>query len=149
MLRLRTWRKFHPISADGPYGPTCDGFDDLIDNVENMVCTRNEACDTANCNIMQAQFSSYRLSLTLLSCRDPRPGVRVVVRDGDNPGQLVLDRVVDESVSGIDLGSGATLDVTLDQMEDSLGLAVRWLKEMYKYQIVYSIFVVVGARLVV
>ena len=95
-----------------------------------MVCTRNEACDTANCNITQAQFSSYRMSLTLLSCREPQPGMHVVVRDGDNPGRLVLDRVVDESVSEIDLGSGATLDVTLDQMEDSVGLAVRWLKEV-------------------
>ena len=87
-----------------------------------MVCTRNEDCDTADCDITQSPFDDYTLSMTLLSCREPQPGVRVVVRDGG--GQVVLNTTVDESQSGIELSSEADLDITLDQMEDSIGLAV-------------------------
>ena len=87
-----------------------------------MVCTRNEDCDTANCDITQSPFDDYTLSMTLLSCREPRPGVRVVARDGS--GQEVLNTTVDESQSGIELSSEANLDITLDQMKDSIGIAV-------------------------
>ena len=87
-----------------------------------MVCTRNEDCDTADCDITQSPFDDYTLSMTLLSCREPRPGMRVVARDGG--GQVVLNTTVDESQSGIELSSEAYLDITLDQMEDSIGIAV-------------------------
>ena len=75
-----------------------------------MVCTRNEDCDTADCDITQSPFDDYTLSMTLLSCREPRPGMRVVARDGG--GQVVLNTTVDESQSGIELSSEAYLDIT-------------------------------------
>ena len=88
-----------------------------------MTCSRNQECDTANCSIMNPSFRGYTLSLRLLSCRSPRPGVRLMVR---NPsGTLLLDRVVDESQSGLELTPNTVLDVTLDQLDNSIGLAVR------------------------
>ena len=87
-----------------------------------MECTRNEDCDTADCDITQSPFDDYTLSMMLLSCREPRPGVHVVVRDGGS--QVVLNTTVNESQSGIELNSEADLDITLDQLEDSIGIAV-------------------------
>ena len=107
----------------GAYGPTCDGFDELITNVNHMVCTRNEACDTARCNVTQSGYDQYTITLTLLSCREPRPGMLVIVQDR-NSGEEVLNTVVDESRSGIPLSSSASLDITLDQLEDAIGIAV-------------------------
>ena len=106
----------------GPYGPTCDGLDRLISNVNQMSCVRNEQCDTADCTITNPSFSGTTLSLTLLPCRVPRPGVRLIARDSQ--GQLLIDRVVDESQRNIELSQGARLDITLDQLGDSIGLSV-------------------------
>lgn len=107
----------------GAYGPTCDGFDDLIANVNHMVCTRNEACDTAYCNVTRSGYEQYTITMTLLSCREPRPGMLVIVRDRDS-GAVALNEVVDESRSGIPLSESASLDFTLDQLDDAIGIAV-------------------------
>lgn len=61
--------------------------------------------------------------MTILPCRDP-PGVHVVVRDR-NSNRRILNRVVDRTIRGIDLGgSGATLDVTLNQLTNAIGVQV-------------------------
>ena len=104
---------------EGTYDPTCDGFDDLITNVNQMVCTRNEACDTVRCNVTDA----LAITLTLLSCREPRPGMLVIGQDR-NSGEEVLNTVVDESRNGIQLNSVTFLDLTLDQLDDAIGIAV-------------------------
>ncbi|CAI8013842.1 hypothetical protein GBAR_LOCUS8714 [Geodia barretti] len=108
--------------TQGPNAETCNGFDQLIRNVMEMTCTRNPECDTANCTITNPSFSGHTLSLTLLSCRVPRPGVRLVAR---NPGgQLLIDRVLDQSQSGIELTPNTVLDMTVDQRNNnSIGLA--------------------------
>ena len=111
------------LLVEVPYGPTCDGFDRLISNVVQMTCTRNTQCDTANCTINNPSFSGYTISMTLLSCRQPRPGIRLVARDAT--GTLLVDRVLDESQAGIELTPTTLLDVTLDQLNSSaIGLAV-------------------------
>ena len=87
-----------------------------------MTCTRNPECDTANCTITALFYSGHTISMKLLSCRQPRPGVRLIAR---NPrGQLLLDRVIDESQNNIELTPNTQLSVTLDQLTDSIGLAV-------------------------
>jgi hypothetical protein len=108
--------------TQGPNAETCNGFDQLIRNVMQMTCTRNQECDTASCIITNPSFGGHTLSLTLLSCRVPRPGVRLVAR---NPGgQLLIDRVLDQSQSGIELTSNTVLDMTVDQRSNnSIGLA--------------------------
>ena len=60
--------------------------------------------------------------MTLLSCRDP-PGARVTARDRDS-GRVLLNRIVDRTITGIDIGSGATLDVTLNQLTNAIGVKV-------------------------
>ena len=106
----------------GPNAATCSGFDRLINNVNHMTCTRNSECDTGNCTITALPYNGHTISMKLLSCRQPRPGVRLIAR---NPrGQLLLDRVIDESQSNIELSSNTHLNLTLDQLTDSIGLAV-------------------------
>lgn len=70
--------------------------------------------------------------MTLLPCRVP-PGVYVVVRHRDS-NRVILNRIVDRTIRGIDLGSGATLDVTLDQLTSAVGVKVsQWIRT-YKQQ---------------
>ena len=121
-MRLKLIATFFFCSCPGPNAETCNGFDQLIRNVMQMTCTRNQECDTASCIITNPSFGGHTLSLTLLSCRVPRPGVRLVAR---NPGgQLLIDRVLDQSQSGIELTSNTVLDMTVDQRNNSIGLAV-------------------------
>ena len=47
----------------------------------------------------------------------------VIARD-HNSSEEVRNTVVDESRSGIPLSSSATLGITLDQLEDAIGIAV-------------------------
>ena len=122
---------YNNIFFKGPYGPTCDGFDQLRENVNAnyMECSRNRQCDTANCNITNPSFSDHTLSMTLLSCQEPRPAVHLIVRDGGNAE--VLNTIIDETQNGIDLGQGVTLDVTLDHLDEAIGL------EVYIYYIMH------------
>ena len=112
-------------TATAQYAPTCSALDSLVGNVNHMECTRNNQCDTVDCTITFSSFSGTPLTLTLLPCRDPRPGVDVVVRDRDS-GSLILDRIIDRTMTDIDLGSGATLDVTLDQLANAIGVEVNY-----------------------
>ena len=111
-----------PSTATARYRPTCDALDLVVANARSMDCTRNDECDTVNCTVTQERFDGISLTLTILPCRDP-PGVHVVVREPDS--DIILDDVYDHTVTGIDLGSPATLDVTVDQLNITLiGLKV-------------------------
>ena len=87
-----------------------------------MDCTRNDQCDTLDCTVTLAPFDGTSVTLTILPCRDP-PGVHVVVKDRDL-GEEILNRIGDHTVTSIDLGSGVTLDVSLKQLPNAIGVEV-------------------------
>ena len=87
-----------------------------------MTCTRNTQCDAVDCTITLAPFDGTPLTATVLPCRAP-PAVHMVVRDKDSDA-VILDRVMDHTETGISIGPGATLDFTLNQLNDSIGVLV-------------------------
>ena len=110
-----------PVST-APYGPTCDALDLVADHARFMDCTRNDQCDTVDCTITLLQFAGTLLTLTILPCRAP-PGVHVVIKEPNSDG-TILDEVYDHTVTDIDLSAVATLDITLDQLNSSIGIKV-------------------------
>ena len=117
-----------PVST-APYGPTCNALDIVVAHARFMDCARNDQCDTVNCTITWSQFDGTLLSLTILPCRDP-PGVHVVIIRPNS--DVILDKVYDHTVTDINLFSGATLDVTLDQLNFTIGIEVnQWQIKMY------------------
>ena len=76
----------------------------------------------SSCNITHQFFVGYTVKLTLLSCRDP-PALHTVITDAE--GVVLLDNDIDQSVSAINLGGGSTMDITLDQLDNAIGVKVR------------------------
>ena len=109
-------------SAAAQYSPTCQSLDNVASSAQSMTCTRNTQCDTVNCTTTQAPFDGIPLTLTVLPCRVP-PAVHMVVRDKDSDA-VILDRVMDHTETGIIITPGVTLDFTLNQLNDSIGVEV-------------------------
>ena len=109
----------HVYIAAAQFGPTCQALDELVTNPAASSCSRNNACDAVSCST-QTPFPSLEITLQLLPCEDP-PAVRTVIA---KEGTVLLDDVYNQSVSGIDAG-GVTLDITIDQLDDAIGLEVK------------------------
>ena len=87
-----------------------------------MTCTRNARCDTVNCTITQVPYDGTPLTVTVLPCRGP-PALHVVVKDKES-GAVILNKVLNHTETGISISSGVTLDLTLNQLNHSIGFAV-------------------------
>jgi hypothetical protein len=99
---------------------TCDALDSIDDGSTTLTCTTNSVCNKTTCT--SGSLSGFTLCLELLPCMD-LPGVRFILIQA--PNVVVLDQVVNQSVSGIDTGFfGSTLSVTLDQLDGAIGLEV-------------------------
>lgn len=93
-----------------------------------MDCSRNDHCDTLNCTVTLPPFDEtfLQLALTILPCRAP-PGVHVVAIDSSS-GEMIIDDVYHQTLSSIGLSlAGATLDVTVMQLNDTIMIEVNQL----------------------
>ena len=111
-------------TAFAQYQPTCRSMDDMIDRSTLLSCTRNDLCDTANCNINNRWLDHYSLKLTLLSCRNP-PAVHMVLGNSDS---TVFEADVDHTINDIDISGVGDVDITLNQLQDqnAIGFGVGW-----------------------
>lgn len=93
----------------------------MISRSSQLDCTRNNLCNTTNCDVDNPLLSHFSLTLVLLSCRDP-PAVHITLNNGN---VAVYDAVVDHSINDIDAGVGE-VDITLNQLQDqdAVGLEV-------------------------
>ena len=91
-----------------------------------MDCSRSDQCDTVDCTVTLSPFDGTVLALTILPCRDP-PGVRVVATDGSSR-EVIVD---EDTMAIIDLGAGATLDITVEHLNDTIQIEVNHAIALY------------------
>ena len=101
----------------------------------NFNCLRNQQCDRVDCT---ANFgiSRYRSSLVILACQLPQPAVHIDIVT-PNGVALVNETVTNsERVSLLEL---LRLNITLDQLQNAIGLQVQLLDIVCKYSLVSCI----------
>ena len=86
-------------------------------------CSTNEACDGIECvaNLLNADYQAIAL---ILSCRDPRPAIRLILVD---PQSMILFNDTFDNSRNVTIQQlfGLQLSVILQQFPHSIGLQVR------------------------
>ena len=109
--------------------PTCVAVDNLIANANLLSCSRTDTCSIINCSSnLPPPLPVFLVDLLLLPCQDP-PAVHVIITDGR--GTTIFNQVLDESERGINIGSGATLDIIVEQLDGAIGLEVKMYYSVY------------------
>ena len=108
------------LSSPAPPTPAppdaCRALGDLADSVQSCIVT--PACDGMDCI-----YSNDALGMRLLPCEVP-PSLRLWAYE-QNTGKVLFNRTVSQSQQ-IEINSFATLDVTIVQMPNAIGLKVCW-----------------------
>ena len=81
-------------------------------------CTTN-GCDTLICNALFG-VTPISYNVTILPCNDP-PGIKYRQAFG---GQLIINRVFTKTENYTVPGDLATIEVTVDQLDEELGIQV-------------------------
>ena len=126
-----------PVNCKHGEESTCEVLRDIdniygdIANSSMAVCTTNgeKDCDTLICNaLLGATQISH--NVTILPCNDP-PGIRYRQAVG---GQLIINRVFTKTENYTVPGNLGTVEVTVDQLEEEIGIRVYLLlSSAYRY----------------
>lgn len=116
------WSLSLPFSTDDEPATTCEALRHIANDTD-LECDTSEGddCDTMKCDTV---LNSFPITTTykVLPCNDP-PAIRVVV---EAAGTTVVDKVVSESQEISVVANLVTANVTLDQLDTSIGFQVRF-----------------------
>lgn len=113
------------LPSPSPILPTtCEVLEELAMNPGNsdVDCSTNEACDGIECvaNLLNADYQAIAL---ILSCRDPRPAIRLILVD---PQSMILFNDTFDNSRNVTIQQlfGLQLSVILQQFPHSIGLQI-------------------------
>ena len=91
---------------------------------DGWTCSTNQHCDGVDCTLNFGGSGTYTSDVVILVCHLPHPAVHVVV--ATTSGVALFNETVDHS-EVIDYLGVVQLDVTLNQLQDAIGLQVQLL----------------------
>ena len=122
-------------TTDAPTQGMCTALGQIASGApDGWTCSTNHRCDGVDCTFNLGFGGTYASHVVILVCHLPHPAVHVVVTTSS--GSAVFNETVDRS-KVIDYLGVVQLDVTLDQLQDAIGLQVQLLAFL---RVIHNIF---------